>query len=44
MFDWIKKLFAKKCEHKWEISLFQKLTEDCTLTYKCVRCGKYEQR
>ncbi len=40
-----KKIFVKKnkCNHVWRISVFQRLTDDYTSTYKCEKCGKYKQ-
>jgi hypothetical protein len=44
--DWLKTLIGikKSCAHDWRFAMFQKLTDDNTVTYKCAKCGKYEQR
>jgi len=39
-----RKLKKRKCKHDWVLADFQKLTDDNLWTYKCVDCGKYEQR
>ena len=33
----------KNCQHEWKYSMFQRLTDDHSATYRCDLCGAYAQ-
>lgn len=41
----LKKIFKlkRKCIHEWEISRHQRLTDDSSITYQCIKCKIYHQ-
>lgn len=44
MIEEFKKAYKiKHCKHEWKSSMFQKLTDDTTTTYVCLKCGEYKQ-
>jgi hypothetical protein len=43
MINLFRKLKQRKCKHDWKATEFQKLTDDCSLSYECTKCGKWER-
>lgn len=39
----IAKIHKRKCAHDWELSEYQVLTDDGTITVRCKLCGTYTQ-